>query len=116
MISLNKIESGSHKEHPKLVDDDDDDNEEEKTIEKKGDEMGSLETRTEKMQTPIPITPRSPRINLSSDKNIAQELTNIVSLSTATTSKHLHRDKMHFPGKYCPSLGALLMMFRHKDT
>ncbi|GJW49368.1 hypothetical protein Tco_0090719 [Tanacetum coccineum] len=58
---------------------DDDENEEEKKYEekdeKKDDEMGSLENRTEKMQTPIPITPRSPRINLYSDKNIVQELT-----------------------------------------
>ncbi|GJR51228.1 hypothetical protein Tco_1401749 [Tanacetum coccineum] len=76
-----RIETGSDKENLKV--DDDDDNKEEK----KDDEMGSLETRTEKMQTPIPTTPRSPRINLSSDKNIAQELTDTVSLSTATTSK-----------------------------
>ncbi|GJW50145.1 hypothetical protein Tco_0091496 [Tanacetum coccineum] len=44
-------------------------------------EMGSLEIRTEKMQTPIPTTPRSPRINLSSDKNIVQELTELLTLS-----------------------------------
>ncbi|GKE52625.1 hypothetical protein Tco_1487781 [Tanacetum coccineum] len=37
---------------------------------KKDDEMGSLDIRTEKMQTPIPTPPRSPRINLSSDKTI----------------------------------------------
>ncbi|GJR19498.1 putative nucleotidyltransferase, ribonuclease H [Tanacetum coccineum] len=109
--SRNKIEPRSHKEHPKLVDDDDDDNEEEKTVEKKGDEMGSLETRTEKMQTPIPITPRSPRINLSSDKNIAQELTNIVSLSTATTSNDLHKTRC-ISSKYSHLLGALRMMCR----
>ncbi|GJY33300.1 hypothetical protein Tco_0417769 [Tanacetum coccineum] len=52
----------------------DDDNKEEK----KDDEMGSLENRTEKMQTPIPTTPKSPRINLSSDKNIAQEMMDTV--------------------------------------
>ncbi|GJW62243.1 hypothetical protein Tco_0111578 [Tanacetum coccineum] len=62
----------SHKEHPKVVDDD---NKEEKKDEKEDNEIGSLEIRTEKMQTQIPIIPRSPRINLSSDKNIAQELT-----------------------------------------
>nr|GFC69125.1 hypothetical protein [Tanacetum cinerariifolium] len=66
----NKIELGSHKQHPKVIVDDDD-NKEEKKYEQEGDEMGSLETRTEKMQTPIPTTPRSPRINLSSDKSIA---------------------------------------------
>ncbi|GKD05503.1 hypothetical protein Tco_1180477, partial [Tanacetum coccineum] len=32
--------------------------------------------------TPIPTPPRSPRINLSSDKNITQELTDIVPLPT----------------------------------
>ncbi|GJX11425.1 hypothetical protein Tco_0201284 [Tanacetum coccineum] len=54
--------------------DDDDENEKEKKDEKKDDvgahEMGSLENRNEKMKTPIPTTPRSPRINLSSDKTI----------------------------------------------
>ncbi|GJY29775.1 hypothetical protein Tco_0405542 [Tanacetum coccineum] len=48
---------------------------EEKKYEKKDDEMGILEIRTENMQTPIPTPPRSPRIILSSDKNINQELT-----------------------------------------
>ncbi|GKD75660.1 hypothetical protein Tco_1333942, partial [Tanacetum coccineum] len=43
--------------------DDDDENKEEK----KDDEIGSLENRTKKMQTPIPTTPRSPRISLSLD-------------------------------------------------
>ncbi|GJU74201.1 hypothetical protein Tco_1265606 [Tanacetum coccineum] len=44
-------------------------------------EMGSLENRPQKMQTPIPTTPRSPSINLSSDKNIVQELTELLTLS-----------------------------------
>ncbi|GKD28915.1 hypothetical protein Tco_1239693 [Tanacetum coccineum] len=70
--SGDRIEPGSHKEHPKVVDDD---NKEEKKDEKEDNEIGSLEIRTEKMQTQIPIIPRSPRINLSLDKNIAQELT-----------------------------------------
>ncbi|GJT33178.1 retrovirus-related pol polyprotein from transposon TNT 1-94 [Tanacetum coccineum] len=81
--SRNKIEPRSHKEHPKLVDDDDDDNEEEKTDEKKGDEMGN--------------------------KNIAQELTNIVSLLTATTSNDLHKTRC-ISSKYSHLLGALRMM------
>ncbi|GJR49386.1 hypothetical protein Tco_1399907 [Tanacetum coccineum] len=71
--SGNRLESGSHKENPEH-DDDDDENEKDKKDEKKDDvgthEMGSLENRTEKMQTPIPTTPRSPRINLSLDKTI----------------------------------------------
>nr|GEX59976.1 hypothetical protein [Tanacetum cinerariifolium] len=64
-----KIEPESHKEHSEVVDNDDD-NKEEKKDKTKDDEIGSLENRKEKMQTPIPTTPRSPRINLSSDKNI----------------------------------------------
>ncbi|GJW47384.1 hypothetical protein Tco_0079030, partial [Tanacetum coccineum] len=71
--SGNRLESGSHKENPEHVDDDDE-NEKDKKDEKKDDvgtyEMGSLENMTEKMQTPIPTTPRSPRINLSLDKTI----------------------------------------------
>ncbi|GKC98903.1 hypothetical protein Tco_1169178 [Tanacetum coccineum] len=46
-----------------LNDDDDDDSE--KKDEKNDDEMGSLEIRTEKMQTPIPTPSRSLRIILS---------------------------------------------------
>ncbi|GKC68779.1 hypothetical protein Tco_1101377, partial [Tanacetum coccineum] len=48
---------------------------------KKDDEMGSLDIRIEKMQTPIPTPPRSPRINLSSDRIIVQELMYIVSVT-----------------------------------
>ncbi|GJU63481.1 hypothetical protein Tco_1245316, partial [Tanacetum coccineum] len=58
--SDDRLESMSHKENPEHVDDDDDDDEE-KEDEKKDDEMGSLKTRTNEMQTPIPITPRSLR-------------------------------------------------------
>ncbi|GKB65086.1 hypothetical protein Tco_0921272 [Tanacetum coccineum] len=64
----NRLEPGSHKENPEYVDDDD--KEKEKVDEEEGNEMGSLEFRTEKMQTPIPTTPRSSRINLSLDNNI----------------------------------------------
>ncbi|GKB89636.1 hypothetical protein Tco_0961908 [Tanacetum coccineum] len=63
---------------------------EEKVDEKKGAEIGSLETRTEEIKTPIPRTPRSPRTILSSDKNITQGLTDIVSLLIVTTSKNPH--------------------------
>ncbi|GJR47146.1 hypothetical protein Tco_1315249 [Tanacetum coccineum] len=75
-----------------------DDDDSEKKDEKKDDEMDSLENRTEKMQTPIPTTPRSPRITLSSDKNIVQELTDTVSLSTATTSKYPQKE-IHISSK-----------------
>ncbi|GKE94866.1 hypothetical protein Tco_1579721, partial [Tanacetum coccineum] len=104
----------SHKEHPKVVvDDDDDENEEEKKDEKKDDEMDSLENRTEKMQTPIPTTPRSPRINLSSDKNIVQELTDTVSPSTTTTSKDPQKER-RISNKYSHLPGALRRMCRRQ--
>nr|GEW62639.1 hypothetical protein [Tanacetum cinerariifolium] len=81
--------------------------------EKKDDVMGSLEYRNEKMQTPIPATPRSPRINLSSNKNIAQELIDTVSLSTATTSKDPHKKKC-ISSKYNHLPGALRRMCRRQ--
>ncbi|GJW44627.1 hypothetical protein Tco_0073426 [Tanacetum coccineum] len=90
--SDNRLEPESHKENPKHADDDDDDKEEEKVDEKEGDEMGSLETRTEEMQTPILTTPRSPRKILSSDKNIDQELTDTILISTSTTRIHTLKD------------------------
>nr|GEU37012.1 retrovirus-related Pol polyprotein from transposon TNT 1-94 [Tanacetum cinerariifolium] len=78
----NKLDPGSHKENPKVIDDDYVNDDEQKD-EKKNDvgihEMGSLENRTEKLQTPIPTTLRSHWINLSSDKTIVQELTDMVS-------------------------------------
>ncbi|GKB33451.1 hypothetical protein Tco_0872852 [Tanacetum coccineum] len=86
--SGNRTEPGSHKEHLKVIDDDD-----ENEKEKKDDEMGSLENRTEKMHTPIPKTPRSPRINLSSNKNIVQEVTDTVLLSTTTTSNDPQKER-----------------------
>ncbi|GKB77125.1 hypothetical protein Tco_0944020 [Tanacetum coccineum] len=48
---------------------------------------GSMETRNEQMQTPIPTPNRSPRKDLSSDKTILEELTAPVSPTTTTTSK-----------------------------
>ncbi|GJS99971.1 hypothetical protein Tco_0821141 [Tanacetum coccineum] len=48
---------------------------------------GSMETRTEKMKTPIPTPPRSPRKDLSSYKIISKELTSTVSPTNTTTSK-----------------------------
>nr|GEX86216.1 hypothetical protein [Tanacetum cinerariifolium] len=90
--SDNMLEPGSHKKNLEYVKDDDV-KEEEKVDEGEGDEMGSLEIRTEKMQTPIPTTLRSPRINLSSDKNIVQDLMSIRSLSTPTTSKDPHKQR-----------------------
>ncbi|GKF73891.1 hypothetical protein Tco_0220223, partial [Tanacetum coccineum] len=62
-----KLEPRSNKENPEYVDDVAD---EEKVDEEKDVDTDSLETRTEEMQTPILTPPRSPRINLSSKKNI----------------------------------------------
>ncbi|GJV61574.1 hypothetical protein Tco_1467674, partial [Tanacetum coccineum] len=88
--SEDRIEPRSHKDNPEHVDDDDDEKNDEKVDEKEGGEMGSLETRTEETQTPIPTTPRSPRTNLSSDKNITQELMDTLPLLTTTTSTTPH--------------------------
>ncbi|GJW84993.1 hypothetical protein Tco_0158138 [Tanacetum coccineum] len=59
----------------------------------KKDETGSMETRKENMQTPIPSPTSSPRKTLSSDKTLSQELTATVSPSTATTSKVKRKSK-----------------------
>ncbi|GJW42401.1 hypothetical protein Tco_0071200, partial [Tanacetum coccineum] len=93
-----RIEPGSHKEHPKKIDDDDDDEtaKEKKDNEKKDDvedkdnddhihtlvktqEMGSMNTRKEKMQIPIPSPIRSPRNNLSLHKTLSHELMETIS-------------------------------------
>ncbi|GJX75365.1 retrovirus-related pol polyprotein from transposon TNT 1-94 [Tanacetum coccineum] len=108
--SDDRLEPMSHKENPEHVDDDDD---EEKVDEKKDDEMGSLKTRTNEMQTPIPTTPRSLRTILSSDKNITQELIDTVSLPTATTSKDPH-SKRRISSKYSHLPGALRRMCRRQ--
>ncbi|GJW10570.1 hypothetical protein Tco_1576397 [Tanacetum coccineum] len=89
-----RIEPGSHKKNPEVVDDDDDviviekkdDDKKYDNVEKTDDAeekdnddhtdhtlvgsqaKGSLELRIEHMQTPIPTPSRSPRINLSLDK------------------------------------------------
>ncbi|GJY71691.1 hypothetical protein Tco_0475394 [Tanacetum coccineum] len=69
-----RLEPGSHKDKPENVVDDDD-KYDEKVDEKEGGETGSLETKTDKMHTPILTPPRSLRTILSSDKNITHELT-----------------------------------------
>ncbi|GJR62946.1 retrovirus-related pol polyprotein from transposon TNT 1-94 [Tanacetum coccineum] len=106
------LEPESHKENPEYVDNDYD---EENVAEKKDADMGSLETRTEEMQTPIPTPPRSSRTILSSDKNITQELTDIVTLPTATTSKTPH-SKRHISSKYSHLPGAIHRMCRHQGA
>ncbi|GKC61315.1 hypothetical protein Tco_1088913 [Tanacetum coccineum] len=106
-----KIEPESHKENSEVVIDDDvDDNvdKEKKNddVEEKKDEKnedndnhadhtlvrrevaGSLGTRNEQMQTPIPSPPRSSRTDLSLDKTLSEELTANVSPTPDTTSKY----------------------------
>ncbi|GJT39278.1 hypothetical protein Tco_0939143 [Tanacetum coccineum] len=110
--SGDRIEPESHKDKPEeIVDDekkDDDDKHDDAKDDNDDDDhddhllirtqrTGSSEIRTQKMQTPIPSPPRSPRTDLSSDKTTAEELT--VSdtpmpdapsqdLSRPTSSKH----------------------------
>ncbi|GJT86071.1 hypothetical protein Tco_1067788 [Tanacetum coccineum] len=106
--SGDRIEPRSHKEHPEVVDDEDVSKEE-----KKDDEMGSLEDRIEKMQTPIPTTSRSLRKNLSLDKTFVQELTVTISPSTATTSNDSHK-KICISSKYSHLPGAFRRMCKRQ--
>ncbi|GKC51791.1 hypothetical protein Tco_1074536 [Tanacetum coccineum] len=133
--SGNTIEPESHKENPKTVDDDDDVNEEEKKDEKKDHDdkkddtedndnddhtdhtlvgtqvTGSLETRKEKMQTPIPLLLRSPRTNLSLDKTILQKLTTTISPTPDTTSRD-HSKPTSINTKVLP--GSIARMSRRR--
>ncbi|GJY75288.1 hypothetical protein Tco_0480404, partial [Tanacetum coccineum] len=122
--SGDRIEPVSHKKHPKIVDDNDDETKKEKKDddetekEKKDDDndddvnddhtdhtldetqkMGSLETRKEKIQTLIPSPFRSPRTDLSLDKDLSQELTVNVAPTPATTSQDPIKTK-HISSKY----------------
>ncbi|GJS05609.1 reverse transcriptase domain-containing protein, partial [Tanacetum coccineum] len=103
--SKDRIEPGSHKDNPEVVDDDDD-NEREKN----DDEMGSLEIRNEETQTTIPTPLSSPRKILSSDKKTFQELTDIVSNPTISTSKH-STVKKRISNKYSHLPGVLHRMY-----
>ncbi|GKA38703.1 hypothetical protein Tco_0731254 [Tanacetum coccineum] len=107
--SEDRIEPGSHKDNPEVVDDDDDNERE-----KKGDELGSLEVRNEETQTTIPTPLSSPRKILSSDKKTFQELTDIVSNPTTSTSKH-SQVKKRISSKYSHLPGALHRMCRRQD-
>ncbi|GJU19598.1 retrovirus-related pol polyprotein from transposon TNT 1-94 [Tanacetum coccineum] len=106
--SEDRIEPGSHKDNPEVVDDDDDNERE-----KKDDEMGSLEIRNEETQTKIPTPLSSPRKILSSDKKTFQELTNIVSNPTISTSKH-STVKKRISSKYSHLPGVLRRMCRRQ--
>ncbi|GJS28699.1 hypothetical protein Tco_0489319 [Tanacetum coccineum] len=65
------------------------------------------------MQTTIPTPLSSPRKILSSDKKTSQELTDIVSNPTTTTSKHL-QVKKRISSKYSHLPGALRRMCRRQ--
>ncbi|GJU64116.1 hypothetical protein Tco_1245951 [Tanacetum coccineum] len=65
--------------------DDNDDHDDHELVRNKV--SGSLETRNEQTQTPIPSPPRSPKTDLSSDKTLSEELTSNVSPTPDTTSK-----------------------------
>ncbi|GJV29079.1 hypothetical protein Tco_1385527 [Tanacetum coccineum] len=106
--SEDRIEPGSHKDNPEFVDDDDD-----KAEEKHSDNMGSLEIRNEETQTTIPTPLSSPRKILSSDKKTYQELADIVSIPTTTTSKH-SQVKKRISSKYSHLPGALRRMCRRQ--
>ncbi|GJT75933.1 hypothetical protein Tco_1042658 [Tanacetum coccineum] len=106
--SEDRIEPGSHKDNPEVVDDDDDNERE-----KKDDEMGSLEIRNEETQTTIPTPLSSPRKILSSDKKTFQELTDIVSNPSISTSKH-SQVKKRISSKYSHLPGALRRMYRRQ--
>ncbi|GJT02019.1 hypothetical protein Tco_0823188 [Tanacetum coccineum] len=108
--SKDRIEPGSHKDNPKVVVDDDDDD---KEREKQDDEMGSLEIRNEETQTTIPTPLSSPRKILSSDKKTFQELTDIVSNPTISTSKQ-PQVKKRISSKYSHLPGALRRMCRRQ--
>ncbi|GJU96383.1 hypothetical protein Tco_1321139 [Tanacetum coccineum] len=113
-----RIEPGSHKVNPEVVDDDEV-NDKEKQDEKKDDDAekmddaaekkdnddhtyhtlvgthatGSMETRKEQIQTLIPTPTRSPRKDLSLDKTIYEEFMANVSPTTASTSKVSSKSK-----------------------
>ncbi|GKB41957.1 hypothetical protein Tco_0886899 [Tanacetum coccineum] len=106
--SEDRIEPRSHKDNPEVVVDDND-----KEIEKQDDEMGSLEIRNEETHTTIPTPLSSPRKILSSDKKTFQELTNIVSNPTTSTSKH-SQVKKRISKKYSNLPGALRRMCRRQ--
>ncbi|GKD37334.1 hypothetical protein Tco_1257541 [Tanacetum coccineum] len=103
--SEDRIEPGIHKDNPEFVNDDDDD----KVEEKQSDDMGSFEIRNEEAQITIPTPLSSPRKILSSDKKTYQELTDIVSVLTTTTSKH-SQVKKRISSKYSHLPSAIRRM------
>nr|GEV27597.1 hypothetical protein [Tanacetum cinerariifolium] len=98
---------------PRKSVDDDDDDDDDKEREKQDGKMGSLEVRNEEKQTTIPSPLSSPRKILSSDKKTFQELTDIVSNPTISTSKQSTVKKI-ISSKYSYLPGAFRMMCRRQ--
>ncbi|GKF63206.1 hypothetical protein Tco_0186654, partial [Tanacetum coccineum] len=98
-----------NEENLEIVDDDNDD----KNEETQNDDMGSLEIRNVETRTTIPTPSSSPRKVLSLDKTIDQELTDIVSIPTTSTSQHSHVKKQN-SSKYSHLPGALRRMCRRQ--
>ncbi|GKC24794.1 hypothetical protein Tco_1026944 [Tanacetum coccineum] len=88
--------------------------------EKKKDETGSMDTRKEKMQTPIPSPTRSPRKTLSSNKTLSQELTETASPSTSKAQRKIRRISSkynHIPGvihRICRHQGYMIQHIEKK--
>nr|GEU74006.1 two-pore potassium channel 1-like [Tanacetum cinerariifolium] len=133
---INNMVEGEEDEESYAIDDDDDETEKENKDEKKDDEKkydvkdkdnddhtdhalvgsqetGSMETKKEKMPTPIPLPTRSPRKNLSLDKTLSQELMKTLSPLTATTSKTQHKKRRIF-SKYSHIPGVIHRMCRRQ--
>ncbi|GKC88736.1 hypothetical protein Tco_1149385, partial [Tanacetum coccineum] len=91
-----RLEPRSYMESPKEVKDDDDDDPNTDDALSRRKRMGSSETREAERQTPIHIPPKSPRIDLSSDKDPSIDLTemhihmsNVPSQSSSKRAKHI---------------------------
>ncbi|GJZ72477.1 hypothetical protein Tco_0636328 [Tanacetum coccineum] len=91
-----RLEPRSYMESPKEVKDDDDDDPNTDDALSWRKRMGSSETREAERQTLIHIPPKSPRIDLSSDKDPSIDLTethihmsNVLSQSSSKRAKHI---------------------------
>ncbi|GJZ27033.1 hypothetical protein Tco_0571286 [Tanacetum coccineum] len=98
--SGNRIEPRSHKEHPETIDDDDVENEEEKKDEKKDDDNDD--------------DVKDDHTNHTLDKTQETELTDTVSLSTATTSQGQSKTR-RISSKYTHIPQALHKICKHQD-
>ncbi|GJX60919.1 hypothetical protein Tco_0292309 [Tanacetum coccineum] len=103
-IAFSRRKNGKETKYDKKDDVNDDDVNDDHTDHSldKTQETGSLESRKEKMQTPISSPYRSPMTNLSLDKIISMELTDTVSPTPDTTSqghsKHTSINTKDLPG------------------